>query len=79
MRQTCHDGCCKTDCTEGAVQSLEVKYDNKTYNIDDVADKSINNYKDKVFINRRLGSSYKLLFMWPRHCNVRVFLIWLRK
>ena len=22
--QTCHDGCCKTDCTEGAVQSLEV-------------------------------------------------------
>ena len=46
MRQTCHDGCCKTDCTEGAVQSLEVKYDNKTYNIDDVADKLINNYKE---------------------------------
>ena len=71
MRQTCHDGCCKTDCAEGAVKRLEVIYVNKTYNVDDVAGKSINNYKYKIIINRRQGSSYKLLFI----CHVTAMFV----
>ena len=63
--------CYKTDCAEGAVKSLEVIYDNKTYNVDDVAGKSINNYKYKIIINRRQGSSYKLLFM----CHVTAMFV----